>query len=40
MPTKSKKLQQGTPFKAVSMTGIQREALKVKNTDHPFNDKN
>jgi hypothetical protein len=37
---KNKDLQQGAHFKAVSMTGIQREALKVKNADHPFTDKN
>jgi hypothetical protein len=40
MLTKSKELQQGAHFKAVSMTGIQREALKVKNADHTFTDKN
>jgi hypothetical protein len=40
MLTKSKELQQGAHFKTVSMTGIQRDALKVKNADHPFTDKN
>jgi hypothetical protein len=41
MLTKSKELQQGAHLKAVSTTtGIQREALKVKNTDHPFTEKN
>jgi hypothetical protein len=40
MLTKRKELQQGAHFKAVSTTGIQREALKVKNADHPFTDKN
>ena len=38
MLTKSKELQQGGHFKAVSMTGIQRDVLKVKNADHPFTD--
>ena len=37
---KNKELQQRAHFKAVSMTGIQREALKFKNADHPFTDKN
>jgi len=40
MLTKNKELQEGAHFKAVSMTGIQREALKVQNADHPFTDKN
>jgi len=40
MLTKSKELQQGAHFEAVSRTGIQREALKVKNADHPFTEKN
>jgi len=39
MLTKCKDLQQRADFKDVSMTGIQREALKVKNADHPFTDK-
>jgi len=40
MLTKSKELQQGAHLTAVSTTGIQREALKFKNADHPFTDKN
>jgi hypothetical protein len=40
MLTKNKELQQEAHFKAVSVTRIQREAMKVKNTDHPFTDKN
>lgn len=40
MLRKSKELQQGAHCKAVSMTGMQRDALKVKNADHPFTDKN
>jgi hypothetical protein len=38
--TKSKELQQGSHFQAVSTTGIQREALKFKKADRSITDKN
>jgi hypothetical protein len=40
MRKEGRELQQGAHFKALPTTGIQREALKPKNTDHPLTDKN
>jgi hypothetical protein len=40
MQKEGTELEQGAHFKAVPTTGIQREALKPKNADHPFTDKN